>query len=138
MVPSMWVYPRRSRVDQALERSLQYSLRELLQQATTLYFDPMNGFEEYAENCHLSLVCGTYVDRELDMGANFWDFLKEKQLSIGKTSFILRSIAHIEEELPILPGFSTTSEDADITLSPRTSSPSTLDNTDLLFGGNVS
>ena len=76
----------------------------------------MNGYKDFADNSHLSLVCGTYVDRELDMGANFWDFLREKQRSIWKTSFIPMPIAHIEEDLPILPGFAT-SEDANLTIS---------------------
>ena len=83
-----------------------YSLRELL----------LRPYERYWKICRqLPFITGL---RHL---CRSWSIVLERSHS---------SFAHIEEDLPILPGFATTSDDAnDITLSPGTSSSNTLDNT---------
>ena len=68
-----------------------FSLRELQDVAVGIYFDPRNGFNELPGDCEVSMVCGSYPERELQLSINIADFLKEKALEMNKMSFILET-----------------------------------------------
>ena len=92
----------------------QYTLKQLIEQAIRLYFstDGKNGFEEDKEDVHFSLVCGNYVDEELNLEEDVHVYLQTKQLAKGRTSFILRSIAEDKTPLPN-PAFLGGTEEAE-------------------------
>ena len=79
------------------------TLRDLQESAVGLFFSPTNGYGESRDECVVSLVCGTFPSKELDMSCLVKQYLSERCLKIGKTSFILRSLKEDESELPPIP-----------------------------------